>query len=500
VKNVGGVKKDIGRLENMSNICYYSLSGINYKNQFTTTCAINSDRLIKFNESILPSKIYNSDKFKKIRKDLYIGNWPKGCHLCEQVEKNANSFSMRQDYIFDNGKFEHEENNFVFDHFNPTTGYMDPKGCRHIEMRFSNVCNMSCLHCSSVYSTGWQKKLEKYTVDEEDKNHNLEQLLNTLHVDSKDDKKRLGINLKDLEKICNDLNTNFPNINRIEFSGGELLIQQQFYKCLEMLSIHPNRKNITISFYSNFNADFDIEYLTSLLKKFGKSVVTISIDAGKNIYSYFRNGDWNILQSNINKFKKINRFTELSSVVTFSAYQFMDMFNIYDSILSLKLTHLKTSLVQSPRYLNPCVLLFDHEKELREDFEKTIDMINAVYNDRIKNIDRFRQNNTDVKIEPNRYVDIENFPNPVSDHLIEDNKYKFRKQYLKGDFIFSDLDSALWYLHNIKNYIFNKKNSRYIDYNAFLTYIKKSDNLCNQNFNNYFKQFKFKDNEIVRYT
>ena len=114
----------------------------------------------------------------------------------------------------------------------------------------------------------------------------------------------LATDLKDLEKICNDLNTNFPNINRIEFSGGELLIQQQFYKCLEMLSIHPNRKNITISFYSNFNADFDIEYLTSLLKKFGKSVVTISIDAGKNIYSYFRNGDWNILQSNINKFKK----------------------------------------------------------------------------------------------------------------------------------------------------------------------------------------------------
>ena len=96
-KNVGGVKRDIGRLENMSNICYYSLSGINYKNQFTTTCAINSDRLVKFNESILPSRIYNSDKFKKIRKDLYAGNWPAGCHLCEQVEKNKNSLSMRQD-------------------------------------------------------------------------------------------------------------------------------------------------------------------------------------------------------------------------------------------------------------------------------------------------------------------------------------------------------------------------------------------------------------------
>ena len=33
--------------------------------------------------------------------------------------------------------------------------------------------------------------------------------------------------------------------------------------------------------------------------------------------------------------KKIHKITELSSVVTFSAYQFMDIFNVYDSILSL---------------------------------------------------------------------------------------------------------------------------------------------------------------------
>tara|TARA_B100000131_G_scaffold322470_1_gene376495 strand:- start:2882 stop:3319 length:438 start_codon:yes stop_codon:yes gene_type:complete len=145
-------------------------------------------------------------------------------------------------------------------------------------------------------------------------------------------------------------------------------------------------------------------------------------------------------------------------------------------------------------------MLFDHEKELREDFEKTIDMINAVYDDRIKNIEEFKQKNTDIKIEPNRYVDIENFPYPVTKNLIKDSKYKFRKQYLKGDLIFSDLDSTLWYLHNIENYIFNKKNSRYIDYNAFLTYIRKSDKLCNQNFNNYFEKFKFKDNEIIRHS
>ena len=195
MKSVGGVKKDFGLLVDMSNICYYSLTGINYKNQFITSCAINSDRLVKFSDTILPSKIYNSENFKSIRKQLHDGKWPSGCHLCEDVEKNPNAFSMRQDYLFEDGKFEHEKENFVYDFYDPLTGFMNPKGCRHIEMRFSNVCNMSCLHCSSVFSTGWQKKLETYEIDEEDKSYNLEQLLNTLHIDSDDDKKRLGLNL-----------------------------------------------------------------------------------------------------------------------------------------------------------------------------------------------------------------------------------------------------------------------------------------------------------------
>ena len=473
----------------MSNICYYSLSGINYKNQFTTTCAINSDRLVKFNESILPSRIYNSDKFKKIRKDLYAGNWPAGCHLCEQVEKNKNSLSMRQDYIFNNGKFEHEQDNFVHDYFDSSTGFMDPRGCKHIEMRFSNVCNMSCLHCSSVYSTGWQKKLEKYKIDDEDVNYNLEQFLNTLHIDN-DDKKRFGLNLSDIKKICNDLNTNFPNIDRVELSGGELLIQKQFYKFLELLSDHPNRKNITISFYSNFNADFDIEYLTKLLSNFGNSMISISIDAGENIYPYFRDGDWNVLKNNISKFRSINNFTQLNGVVTFSAYQFMDIYNIYKSIIPLNFTLIKTSLVQSPKYLNPCVLLFDYEKDLKRDFEDTQNMIMNLYNDRVKNIDNFEKENVGVTIEK--------FENFVSKDLIVDNKHKFRKQYLKGEYIFSDLDSGLWYLNNVGHYIFNKKNSRYMDYNAFLVYIKKSDKHTGQSFNNYFNKFKYENNEIIR--
>ena len=113
--------------------------------------------------------------------------------------------------------------------------------------------------------------------------------------------------------------------------------------------------------------------------------------------------------------------------------------------LSLKLTHLKTSLVQSLKVFKSCVLLFDHEKELKEDFDRTIKMIYEIYDDRIKNIEKFKLENDYVKLEK------------FASKRIKENNSRYRKQYLNGKFVFSDLDSTLWYLHNIENYIFNKK-------------------------------------------
>jgi MoaA/NifB/PqqE/SkfB family radical SAM enzyme len=471
----------------MSNICYYSLTGINYKNQFITSCAINSDRLVKFSETVIPSQVYNSQNFKDLRKKLHDGDWPPGCHLCEKIEETPNTRSMRQDYLFENGKFAYEEDNFVYDYYDPSTGFMNPKGCKHIEMRFSNACNMSCLHCSSVFSTGWQKKLETYETDEEDKNHKLVQLLDTMHLFGDEDKKRLGLNLNDIKKICEDLNNNFPNINRVEISGGEVLIQRQFYRFLELLSNHPNRKNITVSFYSNFNADFDIEQLTKLLSNFGRSVISISIDSSENIYPYFRDGNWGVLKNNISKFRNINTFTELGGIITFSAYQFMDIYNVYKSIIPLNFSFIKTVLVQSPKYLNPCVLLFDYEKELKRDFEETYKMIYDLYEHRVNNIELFKDVNIGVHIEKRE-----------TGQEKEQTEVGMRGNFLKGEYVFSDLDSCLWYLNNVKNYIFNKKNSTYADYNAFLIYIKKSDKLTKQNFNDYYTKFKYVEEEIIR--
>ena len=55
--------------------CYYALGGINYKNGVITCCPRQADQLVFANETILPSKIYNHENFKKLREQLYNDTW-----------------------------------------------------------------------------------------------------------------------------------------------------------------------------------------------------------------------------------------------------------------------------------------------------------------------------------------------------------------------------------------------------------------------------------------
>jgi len=408
--------------------CYYANGGINYKHGYTSCCAIQHDRLTHFKDTYLPTKIYNSPNFVNLRAQLQSNVWPEGCNLCEELHKKGVT-AMIDDYDAE-----------VLEEWNHN-GIMRNEGLRHLELRFSNACNMSCLHCSKVYSSGWVKKLEGYVPDHED--INLDQLNGDMHIKRGEDPSKLGLSLAQTEEICHDL-MNFPNLTKVDISGGEVLMQKQFWRSLELLAKHPNADKMRMTFYSNFNVEADYGRLSDLLSRFGGSDITISIDAGTNIYPYFRDGNWSTLVENIEKFRSINKFTTLMAVNTFSAYQLLDIENIYKSIYPLGFDGVKTALVQTPRYINPAVVVHDFHDELLEDWTRTIDYL-------------------------------ESLPKDKSVQMSLDH-----------------------YMPALKKYLFDSPLPSYNDYNSFLIYIRKTDKIWGQDFNHYFKKFKFVNNEIVR--
>lgn len=430
--------------------CFYALGGINYKNGVITTCPRQANQLVFANETILPSQIYNHKNFREIRKLLSNNQWPSGCDTCEDMEKD-NLKSMRLDYIVKSRRFykthavtmADAENNdsLLLDCYDPNTHSVDFKGLRHLEFRFSTACNFSCLHCSKVYSSGWTKKLQNYVPDNEVIQNDLRQLMGTEHRHGPNDHSEMRLTTKQALEIVEDLNENFPYLRYIDFAGGELLYQKQFFPTLRKLADHPNAKNMLISFHTNFNADFSVEELTEVLSPFGSSAIIISVDAGKRIYSYFRHGgEWDKLKSNIENFKKINDFTHVDISCTASIYQIMEIYDLFESFFELN-CKFDASIVQTPKYINPSIIMFDFEKETIKDFQ-------------------------------------------ITDELILNKSGTF------------SLNAKKWFDY-IVDYVKNTK-LNYNQFNRFLIYRKKSDEIWGQNFNDYFKNYQIENDELIR--
>ena len=282
--------------------CYYSHCSISFKHKYSTFCAFQVDPLCEFEESILPSQIFNSKGFVKTRKILDNNSWPSGCDHC-RIPESKDLKSSRQD---------HE---------------LQHKNLERVEIRFSNACNMACLHCSPEYSSLWAKKLN-YSGP------------------------TLGLTSEQVLLICEDLK-NISTIRRIVLSGGEPLVNKNFYKCLEVLSEHSHANEIVLSFHTNLNPgrSINFDYLNEALKKFKEAYMVVSVDGGKKLYPIFRGGDWNILLSNIEKAVQMD--INVDGTMSLTTYQMNDIINCYLDVLPLGFRELRTMYVSTPKNLDP---------------------------------------------------------------------------------------------------------------------------------------------------
>ena len=311
--------------------CYYSHCSISYKHKYSTFCAFQIDPLCEFEESILPSQIFNSKGFAKTRKILDNNSWPSGCDHCRIPESNDLK-SSRQDH-----ELEH-------------------KNLERVEIRFSNACNMACLHCSPEYSSLWAKKLN-YSGP------------------------TLGLTSEQVLLICEDLKK-IPTIRRIVLSGGEPLVNKNFYKCLEVLSEHSHAEDIVLSFHTNLNPgmSIDFDYLNMVLQKFKESYMVVSVDGGKDLYPIFRGGNWDILVNNIERAVQMD--INVDGTMSLTTYQMNDIINCYLDVLPLGFRELRTMYVSTPKHLDPKQ---SATKKNMEDYEYVLDHIENNYSGELRN-------------------------------------------------------------------------------------------------------------------
>jgi len=294
-------------------------------------------------------EIWNGDNMKRIRKQVLTGYRPKECEPCFSLEDQGVE-SLRQRHVL--GKIPEARINLYPNAVSTMRkDHTMPFEIPTMELKLNNLCNLKCRMCHPGDSTAWNDwaevkefyKGEGQVIFDIVEEHNLE-------------KKPLLDKFEDNPNWWISLEKNLPYFRRVEFAGGEPLMDPQHFRILDMLA--PYGDQIEIKYATN---------LTTLGKsnrtvwqywpKFKSVAVNVSIDGIGTSYEYIRgNASWAEL---INNIKQIQTIPNISRIVGAVAVQVSNIL-ILDKMIEYFLNDLGivfyTNMVQYPNVLSAQVI------------------------------------------------------------------------------------------------------------------------------------------------
>lgn len=230
----------------------------------------NKDEIGNLKQNTL-KEIWNNEKTKQMRLNFLNGIEEPSCDICNR--RAGLGHAHKNEYnrmFFDND----EEIRNIVANTNPD-GSLDEHKLYYIDVRYNNLCNLSCRSCAPHFSTSWVLDHRK--------------LYNITEKREKDDGFQFPGKTEDqaLEEILPHL----ANAKMIYFAGGEPLMQKEHYEVLNKL-IELGNTDLEIRYNTNFsnlklkNYDNVLDYW----KKFSNVHVYASLDGSHAKGEYWRNG------------------------------------------------------------------------------------------------------------------------------------------------------------------------------------------------------------------
>ena len=256
-------------------------------------------------------EIWNNDNMKRIRKQVLTGYRPPECEPCFSLEDQGVE-SLRQRHIA--GKIPEARIKLyprATDAMN--SNFEMPFEIPTMELKLNNLCNLKCRMCHPGDSTSWNdwSEIKDFYKGE---GHVIYQLVEDHNLETKP----LLDKFEDNPNWWASLEKNLPHFRRVEFAGGEPLMDPQHYRILDMLA--PYGQNIEIKYATNLTTlGKSNRTIWEYWPKFKSVAVNVSIDGMGSSYEYIRgNASWAEL---INNVKQIQTIPNISRIVGAVAVQ-----------------------------------------------------------------------------------------------------------------------------------------------------------------------------------
>jgi MoaA/NifB/PqqE/SkfB family radical SAM enzyme len=292
---------------------------------------------------------WNSEVMQRIRRQVLRGERPTECSPCFALEDQGVE-SLRQRHIA--GKIP-EARITLYPNAVSTMrhDFTMPFEIPTMEIKMNNLCNLKCRMCNPMDSTSWNDWDEIETHYKKEDNFLVQKI-----VDLNLKNKPFLDSFVDTPNWWESFEKLLPYFRRVEFAGGEPLMDPTHYKILDMLA--PYGDNIEIKYATNLTMlGKSNRTVWQYWPKFKSVAVNVSIDGIGDSYEYVRgNASWAEL---INNIKQIQTIPNISRIVGAVAVQVSNVL-ILDKMIEYFLNDLGivfyTNMVNYPNVLSAQVL------------------------------------------------------------------------------------------------------------------------------------------------
>ena len=257
---------------------------------------------------------WNGERYRELRRALMAGEQHPACHVCWHNEANG----------IDSNRLINEED-FWDDYADKIVAFEDgtvENAPMWIESKVSNFCNLKCKMCSTESSYKRTHDLDiirKFSPEDDEFQHET-RLLRPLEL---------------YEYLQNDPEL-WEDVDRMQFSGGEPIINEEHYTLLNSIPKHRRHK-IQLRYASNLTKlQFKKHDLIDLWSQFRHVQVKISIDGVHDVYNYIRTGaQFDDVVSNIRTLyaSPVNVSLGLGlTVQAFNAFQLPEFYDYFEGM------------------------------------------------------------------------------------------------------------------------------------------------------------------------
>lgn len=363
-------------------------------------------------------QIINSDSYKDIRLQMLDNKVPSACLTCYNIEKSGGMSKRLRE----------EKPDIDYKSITNPDGSILPN-IANLELRLGNFCNLKCRSCNAESSTSWIDDYYKLK-DKVPLPSNFDRIKNS--PDTYYDW------VEDIELYVQMLKYS-PEMRLLQISGGEPFLVDKHSHLLDLLIENDIAKQITISYITNANYNFDkVKFIFDKLTKFKQVNISISVDDIGARNTYIRSlSNFDLTIKNIKRF--INEYdfyftiTQTVNVFNFLYVEELSQFLVKEGLLDLvewsPIKFINDNYVTSPSYQSPEVLPLEVRR-------KKLDQIEGLVSDTFFN-----------RLKSNYYNAEQN--NSVEDFLkVTEAVDKVRKEKLSDTFpeLYNILTDKEWSL------------------------------------------------------